>query len=49
MTVPAEPAWAPAFSPVLQETIRVPLATHIHTRLGDPIPDVAGAVRSLAL
>ena len=48
MTVPAEPAWAPAFSPVLQETIRVPLATHIHTRLGDPIPDVAGAVLRFA-
>lgn len=44
MTAPAEPAWASALSPVLRETIRVPLATHIHTRLGDPIPDVAGAV-----
>lgn len=41
---PEQPAWAPALSPYLRETVRVPLATHIHTRLGDPIPDVAGAV-----
>ncbi len=39
-----QPAWAPALSPVIREIIRVPLATHIHTRLGDPIPDVAGVV-----
>jgi hypothetical protein len=46
MTVPADrqPAWAPALSPSLGEIIRVPLATPIHTRIGDPIMDVAGAV-----
>lgn len=42
-----QPAWASAFSPYLREVIRVPLESHIHTRLGDPIPDVAGAVLRL--
>ncbi len=42
-----QPAWAPAFAPFLREVIRVPLATHIHTRLGDPVQDVAGAVLRL--
>ncbi len=45
MTDPTDrqPAWAAALAPCVREIIRVPLATHIHTRLGDPIPDVAGA------
>jgi hypothetical protein len=43
-----QPAWAPALSPCLREIIQVPLATHIHTRLGDPIQNVAGAVLRFA-
>lgn len=39
-----QPAWAPALAPVLVETNRVPLASPIHTLLGQPIHDVAGAV-----
>ncbi len=44
MSASPEPPWAPALGPYLREVVRVPLASHIHTRLGDPIPDVAGAV-----
>ncbi len=39
-----QPAWMPALASALVEVVRVPLATHIHTRLGNPIPDVAGAI-----
>ena len=46
MALPAQqqPAWAAALGPYLREIVRVPLATHIHTRLSDPIPDVAGGI-----
>ncbi len=43
-SAPQQPAWAPALAPVSQELIQVPLATPIHTRLGDPIHDVTGVV-----
>ncbi len=42
--VPPQPPWAAALAPHLQEIVRVPLSTSIHTRLGNPIPDVAGAL-----
>ena len=43
-----QPAWAAALAPCLRETVQVPLATPIHTRLGDPIHAVAGASVRLA-